>query len=154
MKKNHQKASVLRRSVCVLLAVLFAASLAACGGGEKKADANAVYFTNNLDSEVHNFYISPTDLDTWGDPMTDGIIKKGRTVTIDFDKVVNGEGTYDIGAIDENYMNYDLYGVDIHLRDTIILEGTAEGATYTIEHEDGSSNTYDAEVYKEQNAGN
>ena len=84
----------------------------------------------------------------WGDAVTDGIIKKGRTVTIDFGRVVNGEGTYDIGAIDENYMNYDLYNVDIHLRDTIVLEGSAESATFTINHEDGSSEIYEAYVYQ------
>ena len=151
MKQTNQKVSVVRRTVCALLMVLLAASLTACGGGGKKnSNANALYFTNNLNSEVHNFYVSPTDTDAWGDPLTDGIIKKGRTATIDFNKVVNGEGTYDIGAIDENYMNYDLYGVDIHLRDTIILEGSAEGATFTIEHDDGTTSTYDAYIYKSE----
>lgn len=152
MKKNNRKATFLRRTVCVLLTVLIAASLSACGGGGGKKDSNAneLYFTNNLNSEVHNFYISPTDTDEWGDPMTDGIIKKGRTANIDFSKVVNGEGTYDIGCIDENYMNYDLYGVDIHLRDTIIIEGSEESATFTIEHADGTTSSYEAYIYKSE----
>lgn len=48
----------------------------------------------------------------------------------------------DIGAIDENSINYDIYDIVLIDGDLIVLSGDANEARFTITHSDGTESTY------------
>ena len=135
----------MKRFFCIFAAALLLLSMAACGE-TTPPDLN---FTNNLGTVVHNFYVSPSDQEEWNDPVSIGKISGGSSIHFDFSDIAEGAapGVYDIGAIDENAMNYDAYEVPLTTGDQIDLTGDSDAATYTITHSDGSADTYEAYVY-------
>ena len=132
--------------LCVLAAAVFL--LAAACGEESTADLS---FTNSIDTSVHNLYISDSTADDWGDPVTFARVDSGHTIRINFDRIGEdaGPGNYDIGAINEDRWNFDVYDVPLAVGDQIELSGGVDGATYTVTHADGTADTYEAEVYED-----
>ena len=131
----------MKRLICLVLACVMALALGACG------TPSELSFTNNLDSVIHNVYINPSDVSDWADPITYTKLSKGSTIHFDFEKIGEGPGIYDIGAIDENAMNYDAYEVPLAVGDSIAVSGTRDGASMVITHEDGTVDTYDVYIY-------
>lgn len=135
-----------RRIFALALACLTLAALLSACGETKEPDLR---FTNNLDTEIHNVYLSPAEAEDWNDPVSVDKLGSGHTMSIDFSKAGEGAGPglYDFGVIDENAMNYDLYEVTLAVGDKIEISGNADGATYTVTHADGTQETFDAWIY-------
>ncbi len=131
--------------ILALAAVLLLGLLTACGD----TTPPDLTFTNHLESRIDNLYVSPADQDEWNDPVTTSTISKGSTFKMNFDKLGEGAGPgiYDVGAIDENGMNYDMYEVDLQVGDQIDLSGNADAATFVITRADGTSETVEAYIY-------
>ena len=134
----------MRRLGCMLLALLLILSLTACG---KESELS---FTNSLSTTIENVYINSIDQDTWGDAITYAKISSGNTIHFDFEKIGDGPGIYDIGVIDSNAMNYDTYDVELAIGDNIALSGTSSAAVCTVTHADGTTDTYEAIVYENE----
>ena len=135
----------MKRMAIILASLLLLSLLAACG----ESAPLDLSFTNSLDVSVHNLYISPIDQDTWGDPITVAKVDSGHTINFNFVKIGDdaGPGDYDIGAIDENGMNYDVPEVHLEVGDAIDLKASGDSCTYTIVHADGSKDTFSGYVY-------
>ena len=119
------------------------------GGGESSQPAKSsdLVFFNDLNTEIHNVYISDVTSDVWGDPVTEGRISSGSTYELSFDSFDAAPGVFDVGAIDENAMNYDAEALDLAVGDKITLRGNSDGAVYIVTHADGSEDTYDCFIY-------
>ena len=136
----------MKRKLCILLVLLtLFFALTSCGE-TKDPDLN---FTNHLTTVVHNFYVSPVGDDDWSDPVSLAKISSGSTISFDFTKIAEnaGPGVYDLGAIDENAMNYDAYDVPLAVGDQIDLAGDADSAEFTVTHADGQADHYEAFIY-------
>ncbi len=135
----------MKRVLSLIVSVLLLAALLA-GCGSSSSDLSV---KNSLDSVIHNVYVSPSDTDTWGDPVSFAKLSRGSTIQVDFSSIGKdaGPGIYDIGVIDENAMNFDVYEVELAAGDAIEITGNADGAVYTITHADGSADRYDAFIY-------
>ncbi len=138
MKKNW------KRIAGILLAVLLLAALTAC----ESKPSNDVTFKNSLSSAIHSVYISPSTDEDWTDPLNYAVLSKGSSITIDFSKFAGNSPIYDIGVVDENAMNYDVYEIPLAIGDTLILSGDANGATLTVRGTDGKEASYEAYIYE------
>ncbi len=132
----------MKKLIALLLAVLLFASLCACGSGE------SVTFKNDLSSAIHGVYISPSTDEEWTDRLNYAILRSGGSITIDFDKFAGETPYYDIGVVDENNMNYDIYEVPLAVGDTLALSAENDVAVLTVTGQDGTVNTYDGYVYE------
>ena len=136
------------RLACVLLAALMLSFLLAACGKEKPYE---LHFKNGLSAKLHQIFISPSDSETWGGE--DNLINladvgAGSTIGFDFSKFGGTDGgTYDIGTIDENGMNYDCYEVVLKTGDEISLVPSGDGAIFTVTHQDGTYVDVEADVY-------
>ena len=137
----------MKKAILILLAALLLAALCACSGGEKKPPE--LSFKNSRNATVDNIYISPVEEEEWSTPVNLAKVESGHTIQFDFDKVGEnaGPGRYDVGAIDENAMNYDVYDVELAVGDQIELSGTADKAEFIITHADGTKISVEAWVY-------
>ena len=135
----------MKRFLCILISALLFAGLIACGD----TTPPDLTFTNGLSTVVHNVYVSPAEQEDWNDPVSISKISSGSTIEFDFSKIEEGAGPgiYDLGAIDENAMNYDAYEVPLAVGDKIDLSGSSDSAVYTITHADGATDSYDAYIY-------
>lgn len=117
------------------------------------AEPHGFTFKNELTSALFELYISPSDSDSWGEPVRCDI-GAGEMLNIGFSDFggVPGE-KYDIGTIDENGVNYDCFYVVLVEGDSIILSGSAEKADLFIERADGTVQTVAAKVYSDENGG-
>lgn len=132
----------MKKLIALLLAVLLFASLCACGSGE------SVTFKNDLSSSIHGVYISPTTDEEWTDRLNYAIIRAGGSITIDFEKFAGDTPYYDVGVVDENNMNYDVYEVPLAIGDTLALSAENDVAVLTVTSTDGSVKTYDGYAYE------
>ena len=124
----------------IILLLVSAALLAlvACEAAPKD-----IGFKNELSVSV-NVYFSRSD-DEWNDKPTAENIKSGGEIGIAFSSLDSVSGKkFDIGAIDENFMNYDVYDVVLVSGDTVILSGDASGAKFIITHSDGTKTEFSA----------
>ena len=135
----------MKKVILLLLAALLLAALCACGES-KPADLS---FKNSLNATVDNLYLSPVTEEEWSDPANLARVESGRTIQFDFDKAGKdaGPGRYDIGVIDENAMNYDVYDVELAVGDQIELSGTADKAEFIITHANGAQERCEAWIY-------
>ena len=132
----------MKKGILVFLTVLLLAALALCAGCSSP-DADYIYFQNDLDAKVDGFYISSVSSDEWGEKLNLAPVGAGGNIHIDPDKLVDGLGVaYDIGAIDETGMGYDVYDVVLDVNDTIALSVDGEDAIITVTSPDGSSEVY------------
>lgn len=136
----------LKSIVVLLLAVLALGVLAACGSSEpEEKTTDYIYFKNDTSNKMNGVYITSSDNDEWGDKLNLAAVSAGGEIHIDATKLSKGSGAeYDFGTIDENGLNFEVYGVTINAGDTFTVSGDANGATITITGLDGSSTSHDA----------
>ena len=133
----------MKKAFAILLAVLLLVSLCACG----ESNAEEIIFKNDLKSVLHGVHVSPANAEEWGDPLNYANLSVGSSIHIDFEKFAGDSPVYDIGLIDENGVNYDIYEVTLTIGDTLIISGDGESATLTVKGVDGSEKSYTADVY-------
>ena len=133
----------MKKLLIFLLSALMLLSLCACGG-----DSDDVAFRNDLKVKIDSIYISPSEEETWSDPLNYAKLSPGSKIYISFSKLENGAGTYDIGAVDENNMNYDVYEVELKEKDVIALSASGDQAVVTVTSADGASKTYYGYIYE------
>ena len=138
----------MKRAILILVSALLLAVLCACGSG--KSEPAELSFKNGLGVAVVGFYCSPEAEEMWNEPINLAQMASGHSIRFHFYQAGGenaGPGVYDLGAADENGMNYDAYGVPLAVGDEIELSGGAGRASYTVTHADGSKNSYAAEIY-------
>ena len=142
---DQRKRGALRLIAFLLVsAALFA--LTAC-----EAVPKDISFKNELNVSV-NIYFGRSDDDEWNDKPTAENIRSGGEIAFGFSKLDSASGKkFDIGAIDENSINYDVYDVVLVSGDTVTLSGDAGGAKFTITHSDGTKTELPALI--KENAG-
>lgn len=133
----------MKKVLSILMILLLLVGLCACGN----ENAEDVSFKNDLKSVIHGVHISASSSDSWSDPLNYAQLSVGSTIHIDFEKFAGDSPVYDVGIIDENGVNYDIYEVTLTIGDALVLSGDENGATLTITGKDGSVKTYDAYVY-------
>ena len=113
--------------------------------GEAYDPDDEAYVTvqNNLDTEIHSFYVSSPSSDSWGERVNSSHIAAGAALRLDSSCLVDGNGSYDIAAVDENKMNYDIYGVELAAGDTIAISADGDVSTITV----NGSSVYTGEAY-------
>ncbi len=133
----------MKKLFAILLVLALAVGLCACG------DSDSVKFRNDLDAEVKGVFVSPSsELEDWGESVNYAPIRSGSSVNIDFDRfAVEGETLYDVGAVDENELNYDIYEVPLQVGDTMALSVDGEAAILTVTDKDGAVKTYEGYAY-------
>ena len=112
----------MKKAICILMAAVMLLSLCACGSGGE--DAEDVVFQNDLDVVIHSIYISSSTEDEWGDPAY-----------------------YDVGVVDENNVNYDVYEVSLAIGDTLARSESDGTPVLTVTGTDGKTATYDVYAY-------
>ena len=133
----------MKKALAILLAVLLLVGLCACG-----ADTPDITFKNDLKSVLHGVHISPESAEEWGDALNYAKLSVGSSIHIDFEKFAGESGVvYDIGLIDENSVNYDIYGVELAIDDELTISGDSESATLIVKSADGSTKSYDVLIY-------
>ena len=129
-------------SLMIMLAVM-------CSCGEEHE--YQLFFHNSTGVKVDSLYFSSAANDTWGNPVNLASISVDATIHFDFDSMnVDGEGpgVYDIGAVDETGINYDIFEVDLAVGDTITLyPAEGEAARISVSHADGTSTDYEGFAY-------
>lgn len=133
------------RFCCIFAAVILlftaAFSLCACDSSPKE-----LQFKNELDTTVNVYFSSAAD-DEWSDKPTRIGVRSGAQFGLDFSDFDGSSGKKtDIGAIDENSVNFDVYEVVLNEGDLIVLSGSESDAVFTITHSDGTSSTYAAMI--------
>ena len=166
------KRRIIALAMCVLLA-LSAVLSAACTGknddnptpapvtDEPTAEPTAaptaapteaptgVVFVNGLETTVDSLYITSVTDSEWGEPIAESILPEqiAELAFADF----NGESGYvfDVGVVDENGMNYDIWNVELTDGDELRLTGDGEIGDLIVTHADGTTSEYEAVVYSE-----
>lgn len=101
-----------------------------------------LHFKNELETAV-NIYFSSASEDDWSEKPTRIGVRSGDRVGLSFSDFDGVSGKMaDIGAIDENSINYDIYDIVLIDGDLIVLSGDANEARFTITHSDGTMSTY------------
>jgi len=112
---------------------------------------NNIFFENKTGEVIDGIYVSSEDSDQWGDKMNEDSVKSGSTLTIPKEKLVNGEGKYDVGAIDHKGNNYDIYEVNITIGDTLTLSEKDGVAILTVTTSSGDTKDYTGEeIYNKE----
>ncbi|MBR5949786.1 MAG: hypothetical protein IKZ82_14260 [Clostridia bacterium] len=121
----------------LLLSAIF--SLYGCESAPKE-----LQFKNELKTTVNIYFSNALD-DDWSDKPTRTGIRGGAQVGLNFSDFDGASGKKtDIGAIDENSVNYDIYDVVLIRGDLIVLTGDENGARFVITHSDGTSSIFSA----------
>ena len=137
----------MKKTIGIILAVLMLTALCACGIGE---DVDCIYFQNDTGAKIHGLHITSASSDSWGDPLNYADISVGSKIIVDMEKLTEGPGVYDVGAIDENGMNYDVYEVTLNIDDTIRLSAEDDTAILIVTSADGGSETYYGLAYPQE----
>ena len=134
----------IKRAAILICAVLTLSSLfvfSACESGPKQ-----LQFKNELETRV-NIYFSRAIDDEWSEKPTATGIGSGASIGLNFSDFDGAAGKKtDIGAIDENSVNYDIYDVVLEIGDSITLVGSSSAAQFVITHADGSSTSLTAHI--------
>ena len=138
-------------SVLALLAALLTALLCACGGtSADEITTDYIYFRNNTGVKIAGIYVTPAGRDGWGDKFNPGdYVGAGGQIRIAKEKFTAPDGHYDIGAVDENAMNYDIYGAELVPGDIFALSASGGEAVCAVIHMDGSESLYYGFAYTE-----
>jgi hypothetical protein len=135
----------MKKIITFALAIIMAMSLASCAG--LGSDSDCIYFQNDTGEKIDGFYISSMDEDEWGENLNFAKISVGGKITVDIEKLADGEGDYDIGAIDETGLVYEIYEVPVKIGDTFALSLDGENAILTVTGKDGSSEVFNGYTY-------
>lgn len=107
-------------------------------------------FENALDSELAGLFISPSESESWGEPVST-IVKSGESETVPFSALKGFPGElYDVGTIDANGVNYDGYDIVLLDGDRIVLSGNSDSAEFIVRRQDGTTETIPADVYSDE----
>ena len=135
----------MKKRIALLLAAVLLLALCACSS----KPSEDVVFQNDLPTVVHSLYISPVTEEEWADPVNYARLSPGSSIHIDFERFAGDGAEYDIGVVDENNMNYDVYNVPLAIGDKLALSADGETAILTVTSADGSSTeTYEGYVYE------
>ncbi|MBQ7061395.1 MAG: hypothetical protein IJM85_06395, partial [Clostridia bacterium] len=104
-----------------------------------------ISFVNGLDAELAELYFSPATDTEWGEP-TENDLPAGASVFVVLSDRIN---VYDVGVVDEDGINYDIWNVELWDGDALTLmqgDGEMTGILRVV-HVHGESKDYEAEVY-------
>ena len=80
--------------------------------------------------------------------MNSDTLRNGGSLKIDWDDLTGyGPGTYDVAAVDEYGMNYDVYGVYLTTGAKMELSAASNGVATLTVTANGSSNVYYTDCY-------
>jgi len=133
----------VKKLFAVLLALTMLFLLAACG-----RTSNDIKFINKTGTQIHNLYISHTSSDSWGESVNDDFIDPGKVQRYPFPQ--GDPSIFDIGAINENGLNFDAYDVELRPGDELTM-GPCNGdsAILTVKHADGKISEHECYCYFE-----
>jgi len=132
----------MKKFIAAVLTVSFLFGLCAC-----KDKNNNYFFENQTGKAIDGLYISTPDSMSWGDKLNKDIIRSGGSLDISKDTLTSEDGIYDVGAIDEDGLNYDIFEVKIKAGDTLVLTRNEEEAVLTVTSADGDKEEYKGEAY-------
>ncbi len=136
----------LLHALFATLTVALAVVLCACGGGAKPEDG--VTFKNSTDFPLICVYISSTSEDAWGEHLNDSDIAPGKTAVVSGDALVDGGGVpYDIGALDDDDIVYEFYGVTVDTGYTLDISVVDGSPVLTVTDTSGGTQTYEGFLY-------
>lgn len=106
-------------------------------------------FKNSLNSNLTGIHLSLSEKEEWGEKINQEHINKGKSFSFNFSDLGTdmGPGVYDLGTIDEDAMNYDVYELELKEGDTIELTCIGETAVAVVTHKDGSTTRYEGITY-------
>lgn len=111
-------------------------------------DTITVSFVNGLNSEIAGLYINSTNEENWDDPVARSL-EAGEEKTLS----ISADGDlYDVGLIDVDGINYDIFEVVLHEGDRLVLSGDGISGTLTVTSIDGTERSYEADVYENGSA--
>ncbi|MBQ4350915.1 MAG: hypothetical protein II768_06615 [Clostridia bacterium] len=142
----------MKKRIAWLLAaaLLLIPVLCACDGADA-VTTDYIYFKNDTGYKVPGFYLSTAEEEEWGEKLNWGeYVGVGGRIHIDVEKLVNGAGQYDVGAIDERGLNYEVYDVDLAPGDVISLRAEDDIAVCIVTHIAGGEDTYYGYAYYEE----
>ena len=98
-----------------------AAATESNGGGEPQAEAE-LRFTNQTGATLYYIYIS-NDPEEWGESLLgdDDYLHTEEELLLDFADIGGEPGLYDVGVVDANRVNYDIYDVTLGVGDSMVL---------------------------------
>ena len=149
--KNMMDMGVSVKLVCDELAAAAPAGDAAADGQTETGEENVlmngtqIYFQNTLDTDLKELYISNGD--QWGDTVNDDAIPAGEGIILPISVLSDGPGTYEIGALDENGKNYDVYGVPLDGTRMVGLSAQDDTAFIVLIDGDGKTETFEGKAY-------
>ena len=132
----------MKKFIASVLTVSLLFGLCAC-----KDKTNNYFFENQTGKAIDGLYISTPDTMSWGDKLNKDIIRSGGSLDISKDTLTSEDGIYDVGAIDEEGLNYDIFEVKIHAGDTLVLTRNEEEAILTVTSAEGDKEEYKGEAY-------
>ena len=137
--------------ILALLSALLMLLLCACDGtAADEITTDYIYFKNNTGAKVAGIYVTPAGEEEWGEKLNWGdYVSAGGQIHIDREKFTAPDGLYDIGAVDENGLNYDVYEVVLAPGDIFALSADGDEAVCTVTHMDGSESLYHGFAYTE-----
>lgn len=110
---------------------------------EQKA---ALTFINGCGCDIIELYVSPSGESEWGKCM--GFVDADESFEFEFDELDGEPGdSFDIGALDADNMNYDVYDVLLSSGDVIELKPDGDEFICTVTHENGSFEEYPVDCY-------
>ena len=104
-----------------------------------------IFFQNTLDAAIDGLYISNSD--SWGDPVNDDAIEAGGNAILKISVLPDGPGTYDVGVLDENGRNYDIYDVPLDGTRLVAISAVDDTAFIVLIDADGQTETFEGEAY-------
>jgi hypothetical protein len=135
----------------ILILALFAIILSSCGADD------SLSFKNQSGFDVHNVYFSEEHRENWGDAKNYNIVENNITFFFNLEGLKGDDPAamknYDIGIVDENGLNYDIFGVALGAGYKIILEPADGGiAKITVTDKENNTVTYEGVCYMEDEA--
>ena len=141
----------IRIAAAVVSALMLLAVMCACG----EEHEYQLFFHNSTGVKVDSLYFSSASNDTWGNPVNLASISVDATIHFDFDSMNvdgDGPGVYDIGAVDETGLNYDIFEITLAIGDTITLyPADGDMAKISVSHADGTATDYEGFAYIDEN---
>ena len=118
--------------------------------GESTSDPQpAIAFVCTLDYAPENgiaeLCLTPSGAPDWGEPAAENVAC-GEMLILPFAQSAAPDGRFDIGASDQNGVNYDAFGVSLSPGDLITLSGSWCTGVFTVAHMNGSRDIYPASL--------
>ena len=108
---------LLRRNV---FGALFALALLGLSTSAALADPRDFTLINNTGTDIHQVYVSPSNLTDWGDDILgEDILPGGATVAIHFQRFSDGACLYDIKVVTDTGNEGTLGQVNLCTTDTV-----------------------------------